>query len=419
MRAPFASSQQKPNRNLVTSIDITGWGNRFDPLEGRITERELYSAAHQLLHNPNDKETYFTERATKMLTQLFLAAREETRLARLAYPSAKEIRPLPFVAQLVTRGLNQVASKLNRISPRIANAFLEAEYTPFKDFEESKSRADAWTTLSSRLYPILTDDIVRSFDGSDFTAKDLLFSKEPITVYFCWPEAELSSLTPLVRLVWESLMYDLITTFDVVNGVGCHDVLLSLDEAGRTGLSQLPELAATVNGRGISISMSGQSFEQFKSLYGEYRAKSLLNNMDTQIYHRQASFDTARDLSGWLGYKSGWASSQSKHGEAAESEGKQEREIPLLTARQIAELSDDEILILHRNIPPVRAQRFNLQAFPALAKRLHIDPPPLPALAAPGEYPRFPLWNRRLVSPGQYRLAHAALGYPIPLPASQ
>ena len=100
-------------------------------------------------------------------------------------------------------------------------------------------------------------------------------------------------------------MYDLITTYDLVDGKHCHDILLSLDEAGRTGLSQLPELAATVNGRGIAISMSGQSFEQFKSLYGEYRAKSLLNNMDTQIYHRQASFDTARDLSGWLGISQG------------------------------------------------------------------------------------------------------------------
>jgi type IV secretory pathway TraG/TraD family ATPase VirD4 len=284
----------------------------------------------------------------------------------------------------VKLGLNQVAARLNRVCPPIANAFLEAEYSAFTDFEESKSRSDAWTTLSSRLYPILTDDIVRSFDGSDFSAKDLLFSDKPTTVYFCWPEAELPSLTPLIRLVWESLVYDLIATYDLVDGVNCHDVLLSLDEAGRTGLTQLPEMAATVNGRGISISMSGQSFEQFKSLYGEYRAKSLLNNMDTQIYHRQASFDTARDLSGWLGVKSGWASSQSTHHGSEASEGKQEREIPLLTARQIAQLDDEEILILHRNIPPIRARRFSLSFFPALAKRVHIDPPPLPALPRAG-----------------------------------
>jgi type IV secretion system protein VirD4 len=205
------------------TIDITGQGNRYDPLEGRMSERELYSSAHQLLYNPNDKETYFTERATKMLTQLFLAAREETRLTRLVNPAAKEVRPLPYVGQLAKLGLNQVAERLNRVSPPIANAFLEAEYSPFTDFEESKSRSDAWTTLSSRLYPILTDDIVRSFDGSDFSAKDLLFSEKPITVYFCWPEAELSSLTPLIRLVWESLVYDLIATYDLVDGVGCHD----------------------------------------------------------------------------------------------------------------------------------------------------------------------------------------------------
>jgi type IV secretory pathway TraG/TraD family ATPase VirD4 len=212
--------------------------------------------------------------------------------------------------------------------------------------------------------------------------------------------------------------YDLIATYDLVDGVGCHDVLLSLDEAGRTGLTQLPKMAATVNGRGISISMSGQSFEQFKSLYGEYRAKSLLNNMDTQIYHRQASFDTARDLSGWLGVRSGWASSQSTHPGSEASEGKQEREIPLLTARQIAQLDDEEILILHRNIPPIRAKRFSLSAFPSLVRRLHIEAPPLPALPAPASYAPFPAWNRAFIGPGQYRLAPAALGYPIPLPSS-
>jgi hypothetical protein len=136
---------------------------------------------------------------TKMLTQLFLAAREETRLARRMNAGGKEVRPLPYVGQLVKLGLNQVAERLNWVCPSIANAYLEAEFSPFTDFEESKSRSDAWTTLSSRLY-------VRSFNGSDFSAKDLLFSDKPITVYFCWPEAELASLTPLIRLVWESLV---------------------------------------------------------------------------------------------------------------------------------------------------------------------------------------------------------------------
>ena len=254
-----ATAGQRALFGKVYVVSPIGRGNQFDPLEGRVSERQLYSSAHHLLYSPTEKDTYWIERGTKMLTQLFLAA---TRIG---------LRPLPFVGQLANLGLNEVATRLNAIDPALAHSFLDAQYVPLTDYEKSNSRVDAWTTLSSRLYALLTDDIVQSFNGSDFSAKDLLFSEEPITVYFCWPESELHALTPLIRLIWEALLNDLIATYDLVGGVGCHPILLSLDEAGRTGLQNLPEYSATVNGRGIAISMSAQSFEQFKSLYGENR----------------------------------------------------------------------------------------------------------------------------------------------------
>jgi hypothetical protein len=59
----------------------------------------------------------------------------------------------------------------------LAEKFLEADYDPLKDYEENKARIDAWSTLVNRLYPILTDDILPTFDGCDFTAQDLLFPR--------------------------------------------------------------------------------------------------------------------------------------------------------------------------------------------------------------------------------------------------
>jgi hypothetical protein len=100
-------------RGPIYTVTIDSQGNKYDPLQGRKTERQLYASAYHLLYNPNDKETYFTERAARMLTQLFYAAREETRRARLINPFAKEIRPLPYVSKLIRLGLNQVAEKLH------------------------------------------------------------------------------------------------------------------------------------------------------------------------------------------------------------------------------------------------------------------------------------------------------------------
>ena len=37
-----------------------------------------------------------------------------------------------------------------------------------------KFLASSWETATARLYPILSDELLRCFDGSDFTARDLL-----------------------------------------------------------------------------------------------------------------------------------------------------------------------------------------------------------------------------------------------------
>jgi type IV secretion system protein VirD4 len=386
------------------TIDTSGRGNRFDPLEGRNTERQLYDMAYLLLYNPNDKETYFTERATRMLTLLFMAAREETRLARLENPHAKEVRPLPYVGRISRFGITKVATILNRVSPFLAEQFLEEEYSLFRDYENtSKARSDAFSTLKNRLFPLLTDDILPIFDGCDFTAKDLLFSKEPVTVYFCWPESELSSLKPLIRLVCGSLVNNLTDMSDLYPKKVLQRVLLDFDEAGVTDLPELPEKAATLNGRGISISLNAQDLEQFVTLYGQSRAFSLLNNLESKIVHRPASLQTAKYFCEWLAYTSAYAATESSHG-ASQSEGKSEREVPLLTVRELAELDDDDVLVFHRGYKPIQARRMGVSDYPILQGRQDLTPPPVPLLPRPVPHTFLPSWQRRSIQAGALRL---------------
>jgi type IV secretion system protein VirD4 len=62
----------------VFVIDPTGIGHWYDPLLGHRTEDELLSAATHLLYKPDEEDgAIFTQRATVMLTQVFLAARGE------------------------------------------------------------------------------------------------------------------------------------------------------------------------------------------------------------------------------------------------------------------------------------------------------------------------------------------------------
>jgi type IV secretion system protein VirD4 len=201
----------------VYVIDPTGVGYQYDPLLGRRTERQLYSLAKHLLFEPGEGDgTIFTQRATKMLTMLFLAARLENQAAGI-----EKYRLLPYVGQMLNLGLKRAAERLQNISPALATKFLAGELAQ-TNFEDDKFLLSAWGTLDARLWPLLTNDILRCFNGSDFTPSELMEAEQPVTVYLRWPEAELLALSPLVRLLWESLIHELLATFDTAAGRHCH-----------------------------------------------------------------------------------------------------------------------------------------------------------------------------------------------------
>jgi hypothetical protein len=59
--------------------------------------------------------------------------------------------------------INHVAAHLRVVNPLLATKFLSALYDPEKDYEEKRFLTSCWETATSRLYPILTDDILRCF----------------------------------------------------------------------------------------------------------------------------------------------------------------------------------------------------------------------------------------------------------------
>jgi type IV secretory pathway TraG/TraD family ATPase VirD4 len=175
-------------KGRVITIDLSqGLGNQYDPLQGHTRERELHKLAKHLVFDPNDKETIFSERGAKMLTQIFRAAR------------ILEERPLPYLASLINLGVNEVAARLNVVSPTLAQTFLGAVYKPGKDYEKNEFRVDSWETVSSRLYSFFTPEIARCFAGSDFTAHDLYFADQPVFVFISFHESDLLSMAPLIK----------------------------------------------------------------------------------------------------------------------------------------------------------------------------------------------------------------------------
>jgi type IV secretion system protein VirD4 len=351
----------------VFVIDPDGLGHRYDPLLTKTTEKDLLSAATHLLYRPDEGEgRIFTERATVMLTQLLLAAREE------------HAPPFPFVRQMVRLGLLGAAKRLFRISPELTTQFLEAalEEANFDD----RFLLSSWGTLSVRMRYLLTDSVVRCLTGTDFTAKKVMCSEKPVTLYLRWPERDLLMLSPLVRLLWESLVNELLHTYDAAKGQSCRPVLLLIDEAGQAPIPNLQQYAATVAGRGISLWIAVQALSQLDSLYGRHKADTIRNNCDSKIFYRQASLETAEYVERSLGRRSGYAHSQTLHSGEETSESLGEQAVPLLTSQDINQLGYDEIIGWHSNRKPFRARRMDWRAFPILKQRRAIAPSPLSAL---------------------------------------
>jgi type IV secretion system protein VirD4 len=361
----------------VYVIDPTGYGHCYDPLLEKKTEDALLSATTHLLFQADEGEgRIFTQRATVMLSQLFAAAKLENHA------------PLPYARHLIRAGLQACAVRLNAVSPELATQFLDVNY---KDANWSdRFLLSAWGTVTARMRPLLTETVVRCFTHSDFTAEQIIGGERPVTIYLRWKEQDLLALSPLVRLLWGSLIDELLTSYDSKQGRECQPVLLLVDEAGRSAIPSLADQATTVVGRGISLWVSIQSLSQLETVYGRARAQILKDNMETHLYYPPNDLFTAKHIEEWLGDTSAYAHSTTvKEGEET-SEGLTERPLPLLTAQEIRQLKDEEIICFHRRLPPFQIKRMDWRNHEVLKQRHSIPAPevhPLPQIADLPEQP--------------------------------
>ena len=81
---------------------------------------------------------------------------------------------------MVNVGLKQAAQHLQAVSPELATKFLAGAFA-HTDFKEDKFLLSAWGTLDTRLYALLTDNVVRCCAESDFTPAALMTSEQPMT----------------------------------------------------------------------------------------------------------------------------------------------------------------------------------------------------------------------------------------------
>ena len=357
----------------VYVLDPTGVGHRYDPLTGKDTEDAFYSSAAQLLFQADEREPIFTQRATVMLACIFAAAKREGAAA------------LPYARKLLRAGLTACVEQLHAVDPELATIFLDvSRATPNLT---DRFLLSAWGTLTARMRPLLTETVVRSLAQSDFTPEEIITSNRPVTVYIRWKEQDLLALSPLVRLLWGSLINELVATYDRRAGNGCQPVLLLIDEAGRTAIPSLADQATTVAGRGLTMWLAVQSLSQLEVVYGKARAQVLRDNMESQLYYRPTDIATARYVEERCGRQSAYAHTTTEQYGGHTSQGRSEQAIPLLSAQDFLRYKDHEVIGFHRSLPPFKLERMDWRQHSILQKRRTIPAPELPTLAPLADLP--------------------------------
>ena len=170
----------------------------------------------------------------------------------------------------------------------------------------------------------------------------------------------------------------------IPKGTDANQCSCLIDEAGRTAIPMLADQATTVVGRGIYLWVAVQSLSQLEAVYGRARAQVLKDNMETHLYYPPNDLVTAKHIENWLGDTSAYAhSTTAKDGEDV-SEGLSERAIPLLTAQEIMQLKDEEIICFHRRLPPFKIKRMDWRQHEPLKQKYNLPVPelsPLPQIA--------------------------------------
>lgn len=364
----------------VYVLDPTGVGHAYDPLSGKDTEDALYSSAAHLLHQAEERDAIYTQRATKMLACIFAAARREG------------VPALPYARHVVSKGLAECVTRLQTAAPDLATRLLNIG-VEHADLQE-RFLLSCWGTLDARMTPLLTETVVRTLARSNFTPEEIMTSARPVTVYMRWREQDLLALAPLVRLLWGSLIDEMVSVYDRRAGKDCQPVMLLVDEAGRTAIPSLADHSTTVVGRGIYLWLAVQSLSQLEVVYGRARAQVLRDNMETQLYYRPSDQETAEYLERRIGRRSAYARSTTERQGGQASKSHAEQAIPLLSAQDARQLKDHEVIGFHRALPPFKLHRMDWRQHPILQKRRSAPTPDVPTLAPLADLPRLQTIDR-------------------------
>ncbi len=202
-------------------------------------------------------------------------------------------------------------------------------------------------TLTSALQPFGDARIEQATSGrSDISGEEM--KKERVSIYLVIPDKDISRLSPIITLIFETVGSQLISKMPEKGQI---PITFMLDEFVRLGkLQRVKELPAISRGYRVNVVFIAQDVQQIIDRYGKEAAGIFASTCAYRVVFRQNELDTAKLLSETIGKATTTREStnistkgvfSTKSGGSVSDEG-----LELVTPQDVMNLSDRNMLIL-------------------------------------------------------------------------
>ena len=228
-----------------------------------------------------------------------------------------------------------------------------------------KELGSVLTTVQRQTEFLDSPAVMRNTAASSFNPLWLRTGR--VTIYLCLPADKLSTLSPLMRL-WVGMILKTITRGKPSEK---NPVIFFLDEAAHLGKIRILEDAVTLmRGMGIRLWFIFQSLHQLNDCFGD-KAKTIIDNIDTQQYFAVNDYENAEELSKRIGDATISITSHgdnfsrsNQRGESGQQTGSvssgwntnvSDTGRRLFKAEEILTLPEEIAFVFHRNLPVIPA----------------------------------------------------------------
>lgn len=196
-------------------------------------------------------------------------------------------------------------------------------------------------------------------DHSDFRIFDLMNYKNPVSLYLVVPPADITSLSPLIKILLLQMINILTPEIDYINKKGHKwKMLMLLDEFPAIGKLEILEKGiGYVAGYGMKMMLILQSLDQLFKIYG--KENGFLSNCQAQVFYTSNDETTANYVSKLLGKETIEQFTQSNKtvGTIIKSESQQFLGKDLLSPDEVGRFPSDKIIIKLSGRNPIKSDK--------------------------------------------------------------